>query len=237
MRSRVTALVVGGLVVLAALTLIVWGLMWREETPWGFGLSLSTEVVGAFLTLISIEVFRWHWTARQEEQQKLPAKCVLCARLMQKIDEFLVSVLPVDQYKVTDSAYFARGKGYQIVSVPILERVNKQWPTELEQSIQDRAYFDRDLLIQADLWLGDIFNHCDTLADPELERRLVRLIQELKRSISSLKSVDWEDQRDSATFIKSLQGTTRATLEVRARLYRLLRQHFKVADESSSAKL
>jgi hypothetical protein len=232
MRRRIVALTVGLVIVLGAVVVIIFGLRYQRAGLWDFGLSLSTEVVGAFLTLISIEVIFQLGTAWREEQKRLPAKCMLYARLMHKIDEFLVSVLPMDHYQVTGSVYIASGKSYQVVSVPILDQVNDQWSVGLEQSIQDCVYFDLDLLTQAALWLDGILNHAGAFSEPELTRRMVLLRQELRESISSLRSIDWEEEQSRAAFVRSLRETVSATLEVRGWLQKVLRKHFVVADES-----
>lgn len=75
-------------------------------------LNLIPESIGMIMTILVIDVLiKWNsdlttrrWEQR-EEQRRLPAKCLLYARLLEITDDLLVAVLPPELHEISSKTF------------------------------------------------------------------------------------------------------------------------------------
>jgi hypothetical protein len=229
-KLQAIGLVLGLMVVSAALAVIIWVFVFPEGAVHraDLVLSLTTEVIGALLTTLTVGYIFKLLEVRREERRRLPARCMLYARMTEQIDKLLIGILPVDTYEVAVQVYTSR---YGDTCTPTIEEVGEEWPSEVRQSMEGRVDFDALPLREFSLWLNQGLERSRHLLEPEPVRDLTRLKQKLTSSLMFLADTKWDDERSRREFAHSLVETAHAALEVKGWLQEMLKKHFVVDDE------
>jgi hypothetical protein len=222
---------VGLVVLLVALVSIIWFCLppRGERHRVDVYLSLCIEVIGAFLTAYTVGRFVQLTEKQKEEQKLLPAKCILYAKMIQKIDRLLFRMLPPSSYMVGTEVYVSE---HGAICIPKIEKESDSWRSEMMRTVQDRTSFDVSLLNQTAEWLDGVLNHSAALLEPGSIHDLMRLQQGLESLLDFFDKVDQEDPQFMEGFTGLRINTVWAAIEVRHWLQEMLGKHFRVADAS-----
>jgi hypothetical protein len=185
-------------------------------------LSMGIELLGAIVVAVALDrVIR-----RAEARRWLPAKCIVYADIIHKMDDFLCGTFPPEAYKANIDTYICKYGGS--TCTPGIEKVSESWPTVI-------TCFDAFLLTRTTEWLDDVLGHSAFLLEPESINSLVRLRERLRSLLDYVDRVDWGDARSRMVCVQRFKDTVWAALAVRDWLQEMLSQHFEIAKDSDFA--
>jgi hypothetical protein len=171
---RAIALVIAGtVVVVTVIVLDIVGLVDFGGIGGDLFLNLAAETLVIIWAYFTID----HLIKRRKERQLQPAKCLLYARLLEMIDEFLSVVLPEECRKVSTKRYKYRyGDIHAIPSIELVgQEIASRLPSLIARDIESRGTFYREPLLQLRKQLDATLDHSLTLLEPEPMKLVLRL--------------------------------------------------------------
>lgn len=155
---------------------------------------------------------------RRREKQLEPARCLLYARLLEMIDQFLQVTLPEEFRETSIKKYkYRHGEIYAISTLePPDQETLSRLPKLIKRDIENRGPFYREPLSQFREELDAALDRSLTLLDAELMNPLLRL------SFVYLGSIPVNEARASYW----LTGVIAETIDVRTKLQHKVDQHF-----------
>lgn len=118
--------------------------------------NLLADIVAVVVALFTIDRI----TKERANAQSLPAKCLIYARLLDVIDEFLINTLPSGSYNLSTKIY--KLKYYDIYAVPLLEPLDSKLLTEIPILIKNEIKGRKSLDIRP---LASLKKHVNEILD------------------------------------------------------------------------